>query len=64
MNDDSSISLHFDLNMSYGQHKLELVELLGSLMSDIDRLLLNPPKQVTFSSKVCPFKNIMAFHCS
>ena len=53
MNDDffRYLGRHFDFNVSNGKHKSELVEILGN----------SPQKQVTSISKVCPFKNIVAF---
>ena len=42
--DDSFLYLgrHFDFSMSNVMHKSELLEILGSLMSDIDKLPIHP----------------------
>ena len=47
--------------MSNEKHKSELVEVLESLMSDIDKLPMHP-KKIASLSKIYPFKNIMEFN--
>ena len=37
---------HFDFSMSNAMHKSELLEILGSLMSDIDMLPIHPKKKL------------------
>ena len=48
MNDDSFryLGRYFDFEMSNGKHKSELVEILGSLMSDIDKLPMHPKNKL------------------
>ena len=53
MNDYSFryLGRHFDFNMSNGKHKSKLVEILGSLMSNIDKLPMYPKNKLYFHQR-------------
>ena len=71
MNEDCFryLGRHFDLTTSNGKNKSELVEILVSLMSDIEKLPMHPKNKLYLYqkyvlSKVCPVKNIVTFDSS